>query len=213
MNKKVCTICEEQLHNFHEIDVIIYKFLMLLNTGFIFIQQNIISHFFLWFWVEIWPGHVSFWEIHPYTTLRWAWHKKKSNSPGPLCAETRGCFWEWFYSPNGSTVHWNKEVNRRCRKEGKCSLWSGRGSGGKDVQLRFFFCAQEDQKRNPENKKPSSPTNTARSEGASSYGYQRGRGAHVLGGGSAVRQMRDVSVCVCVHVCISGCVYCPQEPC
>lgn len=37
-------------------------------------------------------------------------------------------------------------MNRRCRKEGKCSLWSGRGSGGKDVQLSFCFVHRKTKK-------------------------------------------------------------------
>lgn len=66
-----------------------------------------------------------------------------------------------------------------------------------------FSCAQEDQKRNPENKKPSSPTNAAPSEGASSYGYRRGRGGGATCAGRGgqpeqpePRQMRDMCVCV-----------------
>lgn len=120
-------------------------------------------------------------------------------------------------SVNGSTVHWNKEVNRRCRKEGKCSLWSGRGSGGKDVQLSFFVHRKTKKGIQRTKSRHLPQIQRLQREPVPMVTKEEDEGGlRVLGGVQQPeqpepRQMRDMSVCVCV--CLSGCVYHPPEPC
>ncbi len=167
---------------------------------------------FYWFWIEIGPGHVLFWEIHPYPTLRWAWHKKQFPRSALLLKPedvSESVFILLTIVLCTGIRKWTAGVER---KEN-----APFGPGGevevKTCSWAFVLCTGRPKKKSREQKAVISYKYSAFRGSQFLWLPKRKRGGLCVGGGSAVRQMRDVSARVCVRVCISGCVYCPLEPC
>ncbi len=98
-------------------------------------------------------------------------------------------------------MHWNKEVNRRCRKEGKCSLWSGGEVEVKTCSWAFVLCTGRPKKKSREQKAVISYKYSAFRGSQFLWLPKRKRGGLCVGGGFS-SQTDDRRECACVCACL-----------
>ncbi len=152
----------------------------------------------------------------PISTLRWAWHKKQFPRSALLLKPedvSESVFILLTVVLCTGIRKWTAGVER---KEN-----APFGPGGevevKTCSWAFVLCTGRPKKKSREQKAVISYKYSAFRGSQFLWLPKRKRGGAMCWGGgfsSQTDERRECAcVCVCVRVCISGCVYCPLEPC